>query len=88
MASILRSLIIKSPLRIVPNALIKLTNVKVDEADRLQNITSFKDIPKILYSTRAGVAYMATGGMAGALRATLRMSLSVSNSANQLVNIS
>jgi glutaryl-CoA dehydrogenase len=31
----------------------------------------FKDIAKILYSTRAGVAYMATGGMAGALRATL-----------------
>ena len=31
---------------------------------------------------------MATGGMAGALRATLIMSLSVSNSANQLVNIS
>ncbi|MGH2198734.1 acyl-CoA dehydrogenase family protein, partial [Enterococcus faecalis] len=59
----------KIALRIVPNALIKLTNVKVDEADRLQNITSFKDIAKILYSTRAGVAYMATGGMAGALRA-------------------
>ncbi|WP_460989298.1 acyl-CoA dehydrogenase family protein, partial [Staphylococcus aureus] len=51
----------KIALRIVPNALIKLTNVKVDEADRLQNITSFKDIAKILYSTRAGVAYMATG---------------------------
>lgn len=61
----------KIALRIVPNAIIKLTNVKVDEADRLQNITSFKDIAKILYSTRAGVAYMATGGMAGALRATL-----------------
>ncbi|WP_256083712.1 acyl-CoA dehydrogenase family protein, partial [Staphylococcus aureus] len=61
----------KIALPIVPNALIKLTNVKVDEADRLQNITSFKDIAKILYSTRAGVAYMATGGMAGALLATL-----------------
>ncbi len=61
MASILKSLIIKSHFALLPNALIKLTNVKVDEADRLQNITSFKDIAKILYSTRAGVAYMATG---------------------------
>lgn len=43
----------------------------MEEADRLQNINSFKDIAKILYSTRAGVAYMATGAMAGALRATL-----------------
>ncbi|MCO4328647.1 acyl-CoA dehydrogenase family protein [Staphylococcus hyicus] len=61
----------KIALRIVPNAHIKLTNVQVTEADRLQNITSFKDIAKILYSTRAGVAYMATGALAGTLRATL-----------------
>src|SRR5690625_7147208 len=40
-------------------------------SDRLQNINSFKDIAKVLYSTRAGVSYMATGAMAGALRATL-----------------
>ncbi|RZH77867.1 glutaryl-CoA dehydrogenase, partial [Staphylococcus aureus] len=32
----------KIGLRIVPNALIKVTNVKVDEADRLQTITSSK----------------------------------------------
>ncbi|UXS21909.1 acyl-CoA dehydrogenase FadE [Staphylococcus delphini] len=61
----------KIALRIVPNAEIRLHNVKVKEADRLQNITSFKDIAKILYSTRAGVAYMATGALAGTLRATL-----------------
>ncbi|HAR6107261.1 TPA: glutaryl-CoA dehydrogenase [Staphylococcus pseudintermedius] len=61
----------KIALRIVPNAEIRLNNVKVKEADRLQNITSFKDIAKILYSTRAGVAYMATGALAGTLRATL-----------------
>ncbi|EQA5964785.1 acyl-CoA dehydrogenase family protein [Staphylococcus pseudintermedius] len=61
----------KIALRIVPNAEIRLNHVKVKEADRLQNITSFKDIAKILYSTRAGVAYMATGALAGALRATL-----------------
>ncbi|EGQ3265532.1 glutaryl-CoA dehydrogenase [Staphylococcus pseudintermedius] len=61
----------KIALRIVPNAEIRLNHVKVKEADRLQNITSFKDIAKILYSTRAGVAYMATGTLAGTLRATL-----------------
>lgn len=61
----------KIALRIVPNANIHLKDVVVEEVDRLQNINSFKDIAKILYSTRAGVAYMATGAMAGALRATL-----------------
>lgn len=61
----------KIALRIIPNANIRLKDVVVEEADRLQNINSFKDIAKILYSTRAGVAYMATGAMAGALRATL-----------------
>ncbi|ENL6186420.1 acyl-CoA dehydrogenase family protein [Staphylococcus pseudintermedius] len=61
----------KIALRIVPNAEIRLNHVKVKEADRLQNITSFEDIAKILYSTRAGVAYMATGALAGTLRATL-----------------
>ncbi|MBV5191725.1 acyl-CoA dehydrogenase FadE [Staphylococcus chromogenes] len=61
----------KIALRIVPNAHIRLHNVQVKEADRLQNITSFKDIAKILYSTRAGVSYMATGALAGTLRASL-----------------
>lgn len=61
----------KIALRIVPNAHIRLHNVQVKEADRLQNITSFKDIAKILYSTRAGVSYMATGALAGTLRSTL-----------------
>lgn len=61
----------KIALRIVPNAHIRLHNVQIKEADRLQNITSFKDIAKILYSTRAGVSYMATGALAGTLHATL-----------------
>ncbi|MEK4555515.1 acyl-CoA dehydrogenase FadE [Jeotgalicoccus sp. FSL K6-3177] len=61
----------KIALRIIPNTNIRLNNVVVKEEDRLQNINSFKDIAKILYSTRAGVSYMATGAMAGALRATL-----------------
>lgn len=62
----------KIALRIVPNANIHLKDVVVDESDRLQNINSFKDIAKVLYSTRAGVAFMATGAMAGALQATLK----------------
>lgn len=61
----------KIALRIIPNTNIRLNNVVVKEEERLQNINSFKDIAKILYSTRAGVSYMATGAMAGALRATL-----------------
>ena len=60
----------KIALRINPNCNIQLNNVVVKEEDRLQNINSFKDIAKILYSTRAGVAHMATGALAGALRAT------------------
>lgn len=60
----------KIALRGVPNANIHLNNVVVKEEDRLQNINSFKDVAKILYSTRSGVAHMATGALAGALRAT------------------
>lgn len=62
----------KIALKIVPNCNIKLTNVEVEESKRLQNINSFKDIAKVLFSTRAAVAFMATGGMAGALQATLK----------------
>ena len=62
----------KIALKIVPNCDIKLTNVEVLEEDRLENINRFRDIAKILYSTRAGVAWMATGAMAGALQATLK----------------
>src|SRR5699024_1426189 len=62
----------KIALKIVPNCNIKLTNVEVEESKRLQNINGFKDIAKVLFSTRAAVAFMATGGMAGALQATLK----------------
>ncbi|WP_411842097.1 acyl-CoA dehydrogenase family protein [Salinicoccus sp. HZC-1] len=61
----------KIALRIIPNTNIHLKNVVVEEENRLKNINSFKDIAKVLYSTRAGVAYMATGALAGALRATI-----------------
>lgn len=62
----------KIALKIVPNCNIYLEDVEVLEEDRLQNINSFKDIAKVLFSTRAGVAFMATGAMAGALQATLK----------------
>ncbi|SHE31159.1 glutaryl-CoA dehydrogenase [Atopostipes suicloacalis DSM 15692] len=62
----------KIALRIVPNCNIHLKDVEVKEENRLQNINSFRDIAKVLYSTRAGVAFMATGAMAGALQATLK----------------
>lgn len=62
----------KIALRIVPNTNIHLKDVEVKEVDRLENINSFKDIAKVLYSTRAGVAFMATGAMAGALEATMK----------------
>lgn len=62
----------KIALKIVPNCNIHLNEVEVDEADRLQNINRFRDIAKILFVTRAGVANMAAGTMAGALQATLK----------------
>src|SRR5699024_11774291 len=62
----------KIALRIVPNCNIHIKDVEVKEENRLQNINSFRDIAKVLYSTRAGVAFMATGAMAGALQATLK----------------
>lgn len=62
----------KIALRIVPNTNIRLKDVVVKEENRLEHINSFKDIAKVLYSTRAGVAFMATGAMAGALQATLK----------------
>ncbi|NQI35002.1 glutaryl-CoA dehydrogenase [Streptococcus suis] len=62
----------KIALRIVPNCDITLTDVVVEESERLQKINSFRDIARILYTTRAGVSFMATGAIAGALEATLK----------------
>jgi glutaryl-CoA dehydrogenase len=56
----------KIALRVVQNALITLDNVRVPEADRLQQASSFKDTAKVLRLTRAGVAWMATGCARGA----------------------
>ncbi|AMW11819.1 acyl-CoA dehydrogenase [Streptomyces qaidamensis] len=61
----------KIAFRIVENAEITLTDVRVPEADRLQNINSFRDVAEILRATRAGVAWQALGVMVGAYELAL-----------------
>src|SRR5699024_934178 len=61
----------KIALRIIPNTNIRLNNVVVQEEVGLLNIDNDNRIAKRLYSRRAGGSYMATGAVAGALRATL-----------------
>ncbi|MEV5959162.1 acyl-CoA dehydrogenase family protein [Streptomyces sp. NPDC051987] len=61
----------KIALRIVQNAEITLTDVRVPEADRLQNISSFRDVAEILRFTRSGVAWQALGVMIGAYELAL-----------------
>jgi glutaryl-CoA dehydrogenase len=61
----------KLAFRIVENAEITLTDVRVPEANRLQNINSFRDVAEILRATRAGVAWQALGVMAGAYELAL-----------------
>ncbi|MFF7284459.1 acyl-CoA dehydrogenase family protein [Streptomyces griseorubiginosus] len=61
----------KLAFRIVENAEITLADVRVPEANRLQNITSFRDVAEILRATRAGVAWQALGVMVGAYELAL-----------------
>jgi glutaryl-CoA dehydrogenase len=61
----------KIAFRIVENAEITLTGVRVPEANRLQNIDSFRDVAEILRATRAGVAWQALGVMIGAYELAL-----------------
>ncbi|MDO0924293.1 acyl-CoA dehydrogenase family protein [Streptomyces sp. TG1A-8] len=62
----------KTSLRIVENADITLTDVRVPEEDRLQNASSFRDVAEILRATRSGVAWQALGVMIGAYELALR----------------
>ncbi len=62
----------KIALRIVQNADITLTDVRVPEADRLQNANSFKDTARILRQTRSGVAWEAVGVMLAAYEIALK----------------
>ena len=61
----------KIALRTVQNADITLSDVRVPEADRLQNANSFKDTAKILRQTRSGVAWQAVGVMLAAYEIAL-----------------
>ena len=62
----------KIALRIVQNARITLTGVRVPEANRLQQANSFRDTAEVLRATRAGVAWMAVGCALGAYENALR----------------
>ncbi|GGM19352.1 glutaryl-CoA dehydrogenase [Streptomyces fumigatiscleroticus] len=61
----------KTALRIVENADITLTDVRVPETDRLRHVESFRDVAEILRATRAGVAWQALGVMIGAYESAL-----------------
>ncbi|MEU8587307.1 acyl-CoA dehydrogenase family protein [Streptomyces sp. NPDC048664] len=61
----------KIALRIVQNAEITLTGVRVPEANRLQNVDSFRDVAEILRMTRSGVAWQSLGLMIGAYELAL-----------------
>jgi glutaryl-CoA dehydrogenase len=61
----------KIAFRIVENAEITLTDVRVPEANRLQNIDSFRDVAEILRATRGGVAWQGLGVMVGAYELAL-----------------
>tara|TARA_R110002051_G_scaffold325483_2_gene428143 strand:- start:1227 stop:2468 length:1242 start_codon:yes stop_codon:yes gene_type:complete len=65
----------KQSLRIVQNADITLTEVRVPEAMRLPGIRSFKDVAVVLKLTRAEVAWQAVGTAMGAYEAAVRYSL-------------
>jgi glutaryl-CoA dehydrogenase len=66
----------KIALRIVQNAAITLTDVRVPEADRLQHANSFRNTAEVLRMTRAGVAWMAVGCARGAYENALAYSRS------------
>ncbi|MEI5584908.1 MULTISPECIES: acyl-CoA dehydrogenase family protein [unclassified Agromyces] len=62
----------KVSLRIVQNADITLTDVRVPESLRLQNANSFRDTAAVLRQTRAEVAWSAVGTAIGAYEAAVR----------------
>ncbi|HWM35334.1 MAG TPA: acyl-CoA dehydrogenase family protein [Pseudolysinimonas sp.] len=62
----------KQALRIVQNADITLTDLRVPEANRLQNANSFKETAAVLRLTRAEVAWAAVGNSIGAYEAAVK----------------
>jgi glutaryl-CoA dehydrogenase len=64
----------KQSLRVVQNADITLTDVRIPEANRLQNAHCFADTATVLRLTRAEVAWAAVGIAVGAYEAALAYS--------------
>lgn len=62
----------KQALRIVQNADITMTDVRVPESHRLQNANSFRETAAVLRLTRAEVAWAAVGNSIGAYEAALK----------------
>ncbi len=62
----------KIALRVVQNAEIHLSGVRVPEENRLQEAHSFRDTSNVLRVTRMGVAWQATGCARGAFEHALR----------------
>lgn len=62
----------KLSLRIVQNALITMTDVRIPESNRLQNANSYRDTAAVLRMTRAGVAWQAVGCARGAYEVALK----------------
>lgn len=62
----------KIALRVVQNAEITLTDVRVPETNRLQEAHSFKDTARVLRVTRMDVAWQAAGCARGAFEHALR----------------
>ncbi len=62
----------KIALRVVQNAEIHLSGVRVPEDNRLQEANSFRDTSNVLRVTRMGVAWQATGCARGAFEHALR----------------
>jgi glutaryl-CoA dehydrogenase len=62
----------KIALRVVQNARITLEDCRVPEANRLQEVHSFKDVGAVLRMARAGVAWEAVGCAQGAYEFALK----------------
>jgi alkylation response protein AidB-like acyl-CoA dehydrogenase len=62
----------KIALKVVQNGQITLKDVRVPEADRLQNDSSFRDTANVLRLTRYDVAWVATGCQMGAYEHAVR----------------
>jgi glutaryl-CoA dehydrogenase len=61
----------KTSLRMMQNAHITLTGVRVPDTMRLHNVNSFRDVAAMLRAMRSDVAWIATGLQAGAFEAAL-----------------